>query len=98
MVNQRRPSTRSASRTRSSSTAASQQSARPPGVAPRRSGQTEIDPSKDLIQQVGRKFGKRALCIFAHPDDLEFSSGGTVARLCAEGWRVDIIEIGRAHV
>ncbi len=62
-----------------------------PPPQPRRSGQTEIDPAKDLIKQVGRKFGKRALCIFAHPDDLEFTSGGTVARLCAEGWHVDII-------
>src|SRR3546814_6294575 len=52
---------------------------------------TDIDPAKDLISEVGRKFAKRALCVFAHPDDLEFSSGGTVARLCAEGWRVDII-------
>lgn len=60
-------------------------------VTPRRSGQTEIDPAKDLISEVGRKFAKRALCVFAHPDDLEFTSGGTVARLCAEGWRVDII-------
>ena len=59
--------------------------------AARRSGQTEIDPAADLIEEVGRKFAKRALCIFAHPDDLEFSSGGTVARLCAEGWHVDII-------
>ncbi len=52
---------------------------------------TDIDPAKDLISEVGKKFGKRALCVFAHPDDLEFSSGGTVSRLCAEGWRVDIL-------
>ena len=58
---------------------------------PRRSGQTEIDPDRDLIQEVARRFGKRALCVFAHPDDLEFTSGGTVSRLCAEGWRVDIV-------
>lgn len=51
----------------------------------------DIDPAKDLIREVARKFGKRALCIFAHPDDLEFTSGGTVSRLCAEGWRVDIL-------
>ncbi|MCA9851693.1 MAG: PIG-L family deacetylase [Dehalococcoidia bacterium] len=62
-----------------------------PSTQPRRSGQSEIDPSKDLIAEVGRKFAKRALCVFAHPDDLEFSSGGTVAKLCAEGWTVDII-------
>ncbi|MCK9486700.1 MAG: PIG-L family deacetylase [Dehalococcoidia bacterium] len=54
-------------------------------------GPTDIDPAKDLISEVGRKFAKRALCVFAHPDDLEFTSGGTVSRLCAEGWRVDIL-------
>ncbi|MQC17360.1 MAG: PIG-L family deacetylase [Chloroflexi bacterium] len=59
--------------------------------ATQRSGQTEIDPDADLISEVAKKFGKRALCVFAHPDDLEFSSGGTVSRLCAEGWRVDIV-------
>jgi LmbE family N-acetylglucosaminyl deacetylase len=57
----------------------------------RRSGQTEIDPDADLIEEVGRRFAKRALCVFAHPDDLEFSSGGTVSRLCALGWEVDIV-------
>lgn len=62
-----------------------------PAARPRRSGQTEIDASGDLIDEVARHFGKRALCVFAHPDDLEFTSGGTVAKLCAEGWRVDII-------
>jgi LmbE family N-acetylglucosaminyl deacetylase len=52
---------------------------------------SDIDPAKDLITEVARKFGKRALCVFAHPDDLEFTSGGTVSRLCAEGWTVDIV-------
>ena len=50
-----------------------------------------IDPDADLISQVASKFGKRALCIFAHPDDLEFTCGGTVAKLCAEGWDVHIV-------
>jgi LmbE family N-acetylglucosaminyl deacetylase len=60
-----------------------------PAVFPRRPD--DIDPDADLIHEVARKFDKRALCIFAHPDDLEFSSGGTVSRLCAEGWTVDIV-------
>ena len=31
---------------------------------------------------------KRALVMVAHPDDAEFLCGGTVAKLCAEGWEV----------
>ncbi len=31
---------------------------------------------------------KRALVMVAHPDDAEFMCGGTVARLCAQGWEV----------
>ncbi len=51
----------------------------------------EIDPDADLITEVATKYAKRALCVFAHPDDLEFTCGGTVARLCAEGWDVHIV-------
>ena len=36
-----------------------------------------LDPDKDLLDEVEEKSGKRALCIFAHPDDLEFTCGGT---------------------
>lgn len=31
---------------------------------------------------------KRALVMVAHPDDAEFMCGGTVAKLCAQGWEV----------
>ena len=31
---------------------------------------------------------KRALVIMAHPDDIEFTCGGTVANLADDGWRV----------
>ena len=34
---------------------------------------------------------KRALLVVAHPDDAEFACGGTVAKLCAEGWEVTYV-------
>jgi LmbE family N-acetylglucosaminyl deacetylase len=34
---------------------------------------------------------KRALVIVAHPDDAEFLCGGTIAKLCAEGWEVSYL-------
>ena len=36
---------------------------------------------------------KRAMAVFAHPDDCEFSSGGTIAVLCRAGWEVDIVVV-----
>lgn len=35
--------------------------------------------------------GRRALVVMAHPDDIEFSCGGTVARWCDEGWEVTFL-------
>jgi LmbE family N-acetylglucosaminyl deacetylase len=34
---------------------------------------------------------KRAMLVMAHPDDAEFLCGGTIARLCAEGWDVTYV-------
>ena len=45
---------------------------------------TEQAPQPD--QQPERP--RRALVMVAHPDDAEFLCGGTVAKLCAEGWEV----------
>lgn len=36
---------------------------------------------------------KSAICIGAHPDDIEFSMGGTVAKLVAEDYKVRFIDI-----
>jgi LmbE family N-acetylglucosaminyl deacetylase len=38
--------------------------------------------------QVG---GKHILAISAHPDDVEFTSGGSLARWAAEGWAVSLV-------
>lgn len=51
----------------------------------------QIDPDADVLTELAAKAPKRALCVFAHPDDLEFTSGGTVAKLCKEGWDVHIV-------
>lgn len=34
---------------------------------------------------------KRAMVIMAHPDDVDFLCGGTIARWCAEGWDVSYV-------
>ena len=50
-----------------------------------------IDPAGDLIEELEAKAPKRALAIFAHPDDAEFTSGGTLALLCSRGWDVNVV-------
>jgi LmbE family N-acetylglucosaminyl deacetylase len=47
-----------------------------------------IDPEKDLIDQLGPT---RAMVVMAHPDDCEFTVGGTVALLASKGWEIDIV-------
>src|SRR3990172_2420225 len=51
----------------------------------------QIDPSADLLDELEAKAPKRALAVFAHPDDAEFSCGGTLALLCQRGWELDVV-------
>jgi len=39
-------------------------------------------------EELGKDGPLTAMVIFAHPDDAEFTCGGTVAKWCAEGWTV----------
>jgi LmbE family N-acetylglucosaminyl deacetylase len=52
---------------------------------------TEIDPNADFITELTAKVPRRALAIFAHPDDAEFTCGGTLALLAKLGWNVDVL-------
>ncbi|TAJ20061.1 MAG: PIG-L family deacetylase [Dehalococcoidia bacterium] len=52
---------------------------------------TEIDMNADFITELTAKVPKRALAIFAHPDDAEFTCGGTIALLVKLGWNVDVL-------
>ena len=52
---------------------------------------TEIDMTADFITELTAKVPKRALAIFAHPDDAEFTCGGTIALLVKLGWTVDVL-------
>lgn len=42
---------------------------------------------------LAEKSSKKVLCIGAHPDDIEFSMGGTVASMRAQGYHVKILDI-----
>ncbi|MEE8336632.1 MAG: PIG-L deacetylase family protein [Dehalococcoidia bacterium] len=55
-----------------------------PGNQPR----PQLDPERDLIEQLTPN---KAMVVMAHPDDCEFTVGGTVALLCSKGWEVDIV-------
>lgn len=39
----------------------------------------------------GQIVGKHILAVCAHPDDVEFTSGGSLARWTNEGWTVSLI-------
>lgn len=52
---------------------------------------TEIDMNADFITELTAKVPRRALAIFAHPDDAEFTCGGTIALLVKLGWTVDVL-------
>ena len=51
----------------------------------------QIDPDADLLTELEAKAPKRALAVFAHPDDAEFSCGGTLALLCKRGWDLSVV-------
>ncbi len=82
MTTRPRPSPRSRSRR------SEQEPARPPG----RTGDTPaFDPEGDLIEELTRSSSRRALAIFAHPDDADFTSAGTLALLASLGWDVSLV-------
>jgi len=49
---------------------------------------TMIQPG---LPSSGVKGGRRILAVSAHPDDVEFTSGGSLARWAAEGWRTHLV-------
>jgi LmbE family N-acetylglucosaminyl deacetylase len=50
-----------------------------------------IDEAADLLEQLALHVPKRAMVVMAHPDDTEFACGGTVSKLCRDGWDVQIV-------
>ncbi len=45
-------------------------------------------PNRRTEEPLGKDGALTAMVIFAHPDDAEFTCGGTVAKWCAQGWTV----------
>ena len=52
---------------------------------------TERTAQKQSQEQSGDDIRPRVMVIMAHPDDAEFTSGGTVARFAASGFRVQYV-------
>jgi LmbE family N-acetylglucosaminyl deacetylase len=50
-----------------------------------------MDPERDLLDELEAKGPKRAMGVFAHPDDAEFSCGGLLALLCKRGWDLTLL-------
>lgn len=48
-------------------------------------------PARKLFAGPGDRRIKRALCIVAHPDDIEFYCGGTVLKMTTRGVHVDFV-------
>ncbi|MGH7126106.1 MAG: PIG-L deacetylase family protein, partial [Stellaceae bacterium] len=48
-------------------------------------------PAKKLFRGPEDRRIKRALCIVAHPDDIEYYCGGTVLKMTAHGVKVDFV-------
>lgn len=51
----------------------------------------QLDPDLDLIDQLTEHTDRRALAVFAHPDDSEFTSAGTLSLLASRGWDVTLV-------
>jgi LmbE family N-acetylglucosaminyl deacetylase len=45
----------------------------------------------EVAASAGELQPRRAMVIVAHPDDAEFLCGGTIAKMCAEGWEVTYV-------
>src|SRR5829696_4632123 len=50
--------------------------------------QAHEEPVEDVVEPREFPLGKRVLLIFAHPDDMEFGTGGTAARWSDEGCEI----------
>jgi len=48
-------------------------------------------PARKLFSGPDDRRIKRALCIVAHPDDIEFYCGGTVLKMTSRGVMVDFV-------